>query len=308
MKGWLNMKATAIYFSPAGTTKKSIEYLAQSLEKNDIEVQLINITGDPDIFPRKNFEGLIEKVKAHDLLIIGGPVYIDHLHYNVADMLKAFPPAKGKWADKVCLLANFGKVTPGVALAEMSSILNKSGRKTVAALSIDAEHCISRTFKNKISQGLPGNETALLCEKAAQDLACLLKNHTSLEALDLTSFLQKQYDDFPTLADEKTVLAKTFPEPKIDYNECGGCLECVHKCPVGCLQEKDSLPYVFDESLCIHCMNCLVACPNEAVIMDISAKEDLLMKKLAIQGVTPDSPSRSQYYFCGDTNRSFEVS
>lgn len=290
------MKATAIFFSPAGGTKKAIRCLKEKLEKQNMEVQLLDITGDKDIFLGNSYEKLFAKVEPHDLLIVGGPVYIDHLHYNVADMLKALPPAEGKWSDKACLVAVFGKVTPGVALAEMSNLLQKTGRKSLAALSIDGEHCISRVFTERISANLPGEEIEAICQQAADDLARLVKSPTP--DADLNLCLQQQYADFPELDDEKLVMTKSFPEPAIDYEKCGNCLLCVKNCPVCCIQEKNKKPIIENTAKCIHCANCLVACPKGAILMDISYKEDLLRKKLAVQGLTPTSPSRSQYYSC----------
>ena len=36
----------------------------------------------------------MDKIEAHDLLLVGGPIYSDNMHYNVLDLIKQLPELK----------------------------------------------------------------------------------------------------------------------------------------------------------------------------------------------------------------------
>lgn len=287
------MKATAIYFSPAGGTQKAIQILGKHLENEGVRVQYLDITGDPDLFPQKIYDKIFQKVEAHDLLLVGGPVYINHLHYNVLEFLQSLPPPDGKWADKAVAVASFGKILLGVVLAEAAKALSASGRLVLAGLNIDAAHCTTRLAPQPIGAGLPGPEIDALCRRAATDIADVLHHRTP--AVDSTQKLARQFEKHPNLQDEREVIAASYPMPSIDEQLCNCCLDCVAVCPVRCIQEKDGSPFVTDVRVCIHCSNCLVACPMNAIPMDMRGTEAFLLELLARKGLTPTSPSRSEY-------------
>jgi NAD-dependent dihydropyrimidine dehydrogenase PreA subunit len=55
---------------------------------------------------------------------------------------------------------------------------------------------------------------------------------------------------------------------RIDPEECGGCLECIDFCPMGCILERD-VGVAIDEDDCVECGVCLRAgvCPTDALYM-----------------------------------------
>ncbi|MDF1549639.1 MAG: NAD(P)H-dependent oxidoreductase [Bacteroidales bacterium] len=92
------MKIAIIQFSPSGNTSKVTQMLKNELEQRNQEVQLIDITREKQFFIEKAAHRfLIEKVKQHDVLLIGSPVYAHHLQYHMQDLLKVLPKPNAIW-------------------------------------------------------------------------------------------------------------------------------------------------------------------------------------------------------------------
>jgi len=131
------LNACIIYFSPAGTTQKVATEYCRQLERNNFSVQMINMTKDRDLFPKKNYEAFFERIKKHDLILVGGPIYIKHLHYNVYEILANLPfPDNNVWGKFAAVFTTFGKVSPGIGSAEGAKILSERGRTVLSALEI----------------------------------------------------------------------------------------------------------------------------------------------------------------------------
>lgn len=288
------MKVVLIYFSPCGSTEKVARFIKSEFERLEWEVQLLNMTKNVDLFPDRDYQKFMNRIEKHDLLLIGGPIYIDHLHYNVLDLIKELPQADDHvYPRNAGVFTTFGKITPGVGSAEASIELNKGGRYPLAALEVDSEHCISRNIDYPISEGLPGNEALPLVSDFVKYLIEVVGGvERPLE--DLNSILIGAFTDFPHLADERMVTANSFPPVRFDYDLCGQCYVCIEKCPVNYLVIKDGYPVTLEEDICVHCTNCLYHCPSGAVVMDLNNKKEFFIKQLAEQNLKPDGLSISR--------------
>ncbi len=287
------MKVVIIYFSPCGSTNKVANLIKSEFERLEWEVQLLNMTKDSELFPDRDFHKFINKIERHDLLIIGGPIYIDHLHYNVLDLIKQMPHADDLvYSHNVGVFTTFGKITPGLGSLEACTELSKGDRSTWAALEVDSEHCISRNIDYPISKGLPGNEVLPLVSDFVKYLIEVVDGVVRpLE--DIKSGLLGRLAEFPHLADERMVTANSFPSVSFDYDFCGQCYLCIEKCPVNYLVISDGYPATLDKDICIHCTNCLYHCPSGAVVMDLYNKKPFYLKQLKEQKLDPDGHSIS---------------
>lgn len=50
---------------------------------------------------------------------------------------------------------------------------------------------------------------------------------------------------------------------KIDYSKCDSCLQCLEACPVNAIVKKEKI--ALDSTRCINCRTCLVSCPLKAI-------------------------------------------
>ena len=55
--------------------------------------------------------------------------------------------------------------------------------------------------------------------------------------------------------------------PKINYDICSFCGECVDICPLDVLVMTEEGPLVNYPKECWHCGSCRINCPNEAIRM-----------------------------------------
>ena len=290
------MKVTIIFFSPCGSTKKVAGFIEDEFLRSGWEVQSLNMTRDNDLFPDLNFTKFISRIEKHDLLLVGGPIYIDHLHYNVLDLIRNLPKADDDgFSSDAGVFTTFGKITPGVGAPEAAVAFSEGGRQTWAALEVDSEHCISRNIDYNIGAELPGEEVVGLVQDFVKHMVELVEGEERPE-FDITSQLTKRFDEFPQLRDEKWVTDNSFPDIQFNYDLCGKCYMCVEGCPVNYLivDSEDGYPRTLDNDICVHCTNCLFTCPTGAVVMDLYNKKPFFVKQLQDQNLKPDGPSISK--------------
>ncbi len=288
------MKVAIIYFSPCGSTRKVANLISDEFSKHNWEIQMLDMTKDKNIFPNGNVDKFLEGIETHDLLLVGGPIYIDQLHYNVLNLIKKLPQADGiKYSKDAAVFTTFGKITSGVGSSQAAIALKLTGRNNWAALEVDSEHCIARNTPYHISTGLPGEEVITLVAELVSYLVKVVSSE-SRPIDDVESKLVGRFDDFPHLTDEQVVTKSSFPKIKFNYDLCKKCLLCVKKCPVNYLVVKDGYPTVSPIDSCVHCTNCLYYCPTGAVIMDMNYQETFYRKKLKEQKLEPDGPSISK--------------
>lgn len=287
------MKGTLIYFSPCGSTRKVAELIKSEFVKYNWEIQMLDMTKDNDLFPNGDIEKFINKIEGHDLLLVGGPIYIDHLHYNVLKVLKALQLADGeKYSKDAAVFTTFGKITPGVGSLEAAIELKATGRNTWAAIEVDSEHCVARNIPYHISEGLPGREVETLVSQLVEYLIKIV-DLKDKPLKGIAEKLKSRFDDFPKLMDERKVTKSSFPNIEFNYDLCKQCLLCVKKCPVNYLIVKDGYPVTSLIDSCVHCTNCLFYCPTGAVKMDLYDKEPFYRKQLKEQNLQPDGTSIS---------------
>ena len=175
------MRITIIVFSPTGNTRTVATMIERELGVRGARVQLLDITANRDYFQtgisgKKQF--LREMIKPHDLLLLGGPVYVGELHYNMRKLISLLPPPGNGWADIAVPFVTFGHVTSGRALRDAAREFRKSGRKTVCAMKINSFHCFTRRFSKKINEGMPGDEALPVIRELSDRIFSLNRGKT----------------------------------------------------------------------------------------------------------------------------------
>lgn len=283
------MKVAIIIFSPGGNTLKVGRMLENKLLEKEIETQLVDVTRIPEIFePKKIRAYLNREVEDHDFLCIGSPVYAHHLHYNVINIIKAFPKPDKKWGKLAVPFVTYGGISSGLALVESAKLLKKCGRIPVLAMKLNSEHCMTKLkpITVKINEGMPSKEAVPLIEKLCERIAQL--EYAQLE--EIPNIIPKlRYQKFTAKLKAKTIFREKiwqrylYPTLKIDYNKCIKCGICSNVCPVQRIKISENGPYFpKDSPHCIHCTSCMLHCPVEAIFSNVNwDKFNKLLKKSA---------------------------
>jgi ferredoxin len=258
--------------------------IEENLNRNNVQVQLLDITRNGRLFRHKRYgDFLNENVEAHDVLIVGAPVYAHHVQYNMIDMIKSLPKADGKWGKLAIPFVTYGGISSGTALYEAARILQKTGRTVVSGMKINAFHVMSRLFSTRHNSGMPGEEARPLIQELTSRILCLSADTCK----DITKQLNYQTTNSrikSTLIFREKLWQKHF-YPNLKYSEalCTGCGACVSVCPVQRLELKDGRVVKGGNGLdCIHCTQCVHTCPTGALDFDCDREKwDKLFKKAA---------------------------
>ena len=289
------MKVAIVVFSPTGNTLTVAKMLANDLTGNGNSVQLLDLTRNGKLFHEKRYrEFLDEKVEAHDVLLIGAPVYAHHLHYNMLDVVKSLPTPDRKWSKLAVPFVTYGGISSGIALYEAAKTLKRTGRTVVAGMKINAFHAMSRLLPTQQNRGMPGEEAKPLIQELARRITGLSAD----TCRDITKELdyQKAKNRIKARLIFREKLWQNHFYPELKYNEelCTGCGSCVSVCPVQRLELKDRRILIGKNGLaCIHCTQCVYTCPAAALYFDCDREKwDRLFKK-AVSGEGP-LPSREK--------------
>lgn len=264
------MKVAILVFSPSGNTLKAAKMLETKLIGKGIEVQTVDATRR-DIYPDRNKAAVFlqNEVKEHDVLLVGGPVYAHHMHYNVLSLIGALPRPGEGWGALAIPFVTYGAISSGVALYEAGRHLKRTGRKVVMGMKAEAFHCMSKLLATKINEGKPGEEIAGLIDEMAERIAALdVGNPQSVK--DITSRLNYQKAACILKANiifrEKLWQKRFYPKLDLIPEECSGCGECAKACPVQRLAVgANGRIAEINGAQCIHCGECIAACRNGVI-------------------------------------------
>jgi ferredoxin/flavodoxin len=285
------MRVMIIVFSPTGNTLKVAEMIRTQLLNTDIQVKLLDITREKCVFHEKRYHTFFKnKASTHDLLLVGGPVYAHHFHFNVLEILKKLPRPNKVWGKTAIPFVTYGGISSGTALFEAAKALQKTGRRVVLAMKINAFHVISRILTVQHNAGMPGDEAI----PVIKELVARIKSRTALKSKNIVSHLNYQSLAGRLKAKfifrEKIWQRHLYPKLKINRSICTGCGNCITHCPVQRLCfDKDHLITEKKETPCIHCTECVSICPAGALDFNCNKEKwnKLFAQAIAGKGILP---------------------
>lgn len=227
-------KATALYFSPTGGSRRAAELLLEALpaaDKRSVDCTL----------PRQREK--IYKFAAEELVIVANPVYAGQL-----------PSVAGLWANlrgnntPCIILACYGNRAYEDTLAQMQKRLQRQGFIVVGA----AAPVIPHIFAPALGAGRPD-------ERDEQELALLA-------AAVAQKLLQGEATAVSVPGNPEPQPKKPLPVPmSIEKERCTGCGACAHLCPTGAIAAGT---WERKPECCISCMRCVRRCPAQARSFD----------------------------------------
>jgi ferredoxin len=297
------MKVGIVVFSPSGNTLKVATMLQEELINHENEVQLLDITRNQKVFKTDGLQDfLVNHLKEHDVLCIGGPVYAHHLHYNVKRIIQSLPKTGDRWSRPAIPFVTYGTISSGIALHEAAVLLEKSGRITVYGMKVAAFHCMSRLLSIPVGQGLPDKRSLPVIAELAERIDSLPKMNGD-ELRDITPVL-----DYQTLLGRmkaKLIFRERFWHrhiyPKLEMNRslCILCGQCVKVCPVQHWELARNIVAADKRTDCIHCGECIHVCPTQAISFqcDLQKWEKLFAEAAKGNGPMPshESPKSAVY-------------
>ncbi len=219
-----------VYFSAAGATKTVAATLAESLQKEIIEYNLLRRPAEHSVL-----------FGPADPAIFAMPVYAGRIPAICADMLKRF---QGKDTPAVAV-AVYGNRDYDDALLELKDILSARGFVVVAAAAIVAQHSIFPV----VASGRPDQKDKQAIASFGETCKRALEEFTGTEKLGVKgNHPYKEPSGIPL-------------KPSGD-SKCNACGACVKICPTQAIPAEK--PRKTDKTRCISCTACIAVCPQDA--------------------------------------------
>jgi ferredoxin len=236
-----NVNLSAIYFSPTGTTQKTVRTIAKG---TGLPFRSIDLTLPQ---PRRSFQ---QSFGRDDMVIVGLPVYVGRLPKGLDDF---FSGLSGNRTPAVAVVL-YGNREYNDALIELKMRLEERGFAVRAAAAFIGEH----TYSCRIATGRPDAKDLAIALDFGKKAAGSIPENASgnLEVKGNYPFTWKGFNpktppDFP-------------PRPRIVTTEkCTQCKFCSQHCPWAAISPDDSR--LRDYYRCMVCYRCLKNCPSQAI-------------------------------------------
>lgn len=223
----------SIYFSPAGTTQKTIEQINIGIPGPKLSYDLLRQ-------PLTNDVALSEK----SLAIVALPVYSGRIPQICQASL-----AHLKGSDTPALaVVVYGNRDYDDALLELKNTLENTGFKVMAAAAFVARHSI---FPVVAANRPDQSDMELMHDFTRQALAKL----NSPEKTNLSPLLVKG-----KLPYKEPSPASLYPSA--DPQTCTLCGQCADICPTKAIDKTN--PLQKDQNLCLACTACIAVCPENS--------------------------------------------
>lgn len=246
------MKIHLIYFSPGGTTKKTVRNIAKGFK----ETEIVEI----DMLKKSNREKKYNF--GENDLVIFGMMTATKLYGIPSEIIGALNGNNTPFVGVVtCGNGYYGK-----SLIVMKKGMEKRGFKMIAGGGFIGQY----SFSDKIATNRPDEKDEQIQYKFGRDI------QDKIEVRNDRSFSHKLKIDWPNEGKFSTFkcavvsalpglglkLPKSWNELSIS-DKCIQCQKCVNHCPVEALSLNDTITQNRDK--CIGCQGCVNICPKKAI-------------------------------------------
>jgi len=263
------LKVSIIVFSPSGHTLKAANIFREKFIKKGVSAQLINITKNPNYLNEGSIKKQLEKdLDAHDVILIGGPIYAGHMEAHVLRLIRQFPNVGGKFGALAVPFATYGGVHSSVALEEMGTLLKKRKRKSILGVKIAAEHTLTKTASKTIYKDRPASDEANIIAKAVDEIITSASQDAGdIKDISKAFCYSKPVERVMFKLFSQEAIHKKFKHVSIDSGKCIQCKKCISVCPVNMFDFVDGQVNICkDRRQCILCAECYHHCPASAIV------------------------------------------
>lgn len=240
-----------IYFSPTHTTQQTLRAIGRGMiDNSQPEVERPSLTEIDLTRPGKR-ETLT--VDAHDLVIIGAPVYAGRLPRIAVERLHRL---QGQETPAV-LVVVYGNRAFEDALLELKDLVAARGFVPIAAGAFIGEHSYHKPA-TPIAPGRPDGQDLARAAAFGEQI------HTLLAGLDNPGTAPPLH--VPGNRPYRTRGAPSESAPETNSATCTLCGTCADVCPTAAIEVTDRV--ITDGLSCILCCACVKACPTAAQIMN----------------------------------------
>ena len=226
-----------VYYSPTGTSKKTIEAIAGNLNTGRIE--------HVDLTPSQS-EGVKHVFMRDEAAVIAAPVYGGRIPVTAVERLKNLR-ADGTLA---ALVVVYGNRAYEDALLELKNLTSRLGFKAVAAAAFIGEHSYD-TPETPVATGRPDELDLEKAEDFGAKIKAKLDGLTEIPELVVPG--NKPY---------RERRASEPRSPETDPDACILCGMCERVCPTGVVTVSDAVQT--DKMGCTSCTACVKRCPTGA--------------------------------------------
>ena len=235
-----------IYFSPTGTTRRTVKAIAEGTGLRILEPIDITLPA-----PRESWSGSAEG----DLLLVGVPVYSGTIPSHPLEPLHRLE-GNGRWAVPVAV---YGVRSAEDTVKQLSGLLRLRGFRILAAANFVAEHSYSHD-KLPLALGRPDEKDLEIAKEFGGKIVEKLASNSDelpLESRPLKNGenYRRKREDWP----ENRRPGSTTRVSDYDEEKCIKCNICVESCPSGAI---DPETYAIDDGDCIRCFACTRLCPT----------------------------------------------
>lgn len=243
----------ALYFSPAGSTRRLATTLANALaESFGAPLDVVDIT-PPTARQEAHAFG------AGDFVICASPTYAGKLPNKMLPYWKESLQGNGALA---VALVTFGNRAFDNSLAELCACLKGDGFHTVGAGAFACRH----VFSDTLAEGRPDAEDfAELAKLGAAVATRVAKANEPPAAPQVPGDADAPYYTPRGIDGEPKVFLKAKPKTTDDCIQCG---VCAAMCPMGSIDPDDAASV---QGICIKCHACVRECPMGAKYFDDEA-------------------------------------
>lgn len=235
-----------VYFSGTGNTRHCVEYFVGQLSSQALCYSIED-------------EKVRERIKEHDVIIMGTPVYFSDFPKILRDFIQENGALfQGK---KVFVIATMGLFS-GDGSGVLARELKKHGAKILGGLHLTMPDCIgdNKLLKKTLRQNQNLIEKAhLKIENGAKKLRNKQPTKEGLGFFSHIAGLLSQRLMF------HNITRKYSNKLKVDQGKCSACGVCVKVCPMKNLKIKEKS--LAQNGRCTMCYRCINSCPKQALTL-----------------------------------------